>query len=169
MQQLYAYDPTPKSIDFVESLRMQDKIDDRFVFQDIALIADKEQTEMKMYLPKNSNHVSGSSKQVDHLGGNAITVKALDLQRMMEQNGHTHIDLLKVDVEGAEFEVFEGLLADYMPFCNQVLVEQHERFGGTKGTIALIQWFMNNDFKLLHVEKGQEFTFIRDTSSNQQE
>lgn len=40
----------------------------------------------------------------------------------MEQHGHTHIDLLKLDIEGAEIETVNQMLDDKI-YPNYVLIE----------------------------------------------
>ncbi|KIY67323.1 hypothetical protein CYLTODRAFT_422660 [Cylindrobasidium torrendii FP15055 ss-10] len=52
------------------------------------------------------------------------------LETIMEKNGHDHIDILRVDVESAEFDTFAAMLAPYvrsgkpLPF-GQLLLEIH--------------------------------------------
>jgi len=44
-----------------------------------------------------------------------IEVECTDLQSLMQKNGHTHIDLLKLDIEGCEYEVIDNLLERRIP------------------------------------------------------
>ena len=53
-----------------------------------------------------------------------IEVPCVDLSTLMKQNGHARIDLLKIDIEGAEYDVLEHILARKLP-VKQVLVEFH--------------------------------------------
>jgi len=56
--------------------------------------------------------------------------KKYTLDSLMRLNGHTHIDILKVDLEGWEFDIFATLIKTYLmagqplPFA-QLLVEIH--------------------------------------------
>ena len=43
----------------------------------------------------------------------------------MKENGHTRIDLLKLDIEGAEFPVVDEILRKRIP-VRQLLVEFHD-------------------------------------------
>lgn len=58
--------------------------------------------------------------------GNTATIEVpcVDLATLMERCGHKHIDLLKIDVEGAEYEILDDLLSRRLP-VRQVLVEFH--------------------------------------------
>src|SRR5437879_3205316 len=38
-----------------------------------------------------------------------IEVRCLDLATLMEQNHHRHVDLLKIDIEGAEYGVIDQI------------------------------------------------------------
>lgn len=42
--------------------------------------------------------------------GNTIEVPATDVETLMKKNGHDHIDLLKLDIEGCEYEVIDHIL-----------------------------------------------------------
>jgi FkbM family methyltransferase len=59
-------------------------------------------------------------------GGTDLEVCCVDLASLMEKNGHRHIDLLKIDIEGAEYEVIEDFLRRQIPI-RQVLVEFHNK------------------------------------------
>lgn len=57
-------------------------------------------------------------------GAATIEVPCLDLATLMKQNGHERIDLLKIDIEGAEYDVLESILTHKLK-VKQVLVEFH--------------------------------------------
>jgi len=172
LEKLYAFDPTPKSIHYVQTQQEVGLLDrNRFQLFPVALVGDATQTEMKMFLPKNSKFVSGSvikSSNSDHLDeGNYVMVKAMDLPRIMKMLNHDHIDLLKLDIEGAEFDVFKALLSNgSFTYCNQVLVEQHARFFdpkvGKQKLEEMNQLLIGNGFILIHVEKDEEYTYVRE-------
>jgi FkbM family methyltransferase len=48
-------------------------------------------------------------------GAQTLEVECTDLQSLMQKNGHTHIDLLKLDIEGCEYEVIDDLLKRRIP------------------------------------------------------
>ena len=39
-------------------------------------------------------------------------IKAKTIRTIMEEHNHNHIDLLKLDIEGAEIEVLENMFCD---------------------------------------------------------
>jgi len=53
-----------------------------------------------------------------------IEVTCADLASLMKQNHHSHIDLLKLDIEGCEYEVIEDIVKRRLPI-SQIAVEFH--------------------------------------------
>ena len=93
----------------------------------------------------------------------AINVPAYCLSSVAKKLGHSHIDLLKMDIEGAEYEVLEGLLASpTMP--DQLLVKFHHRFRGIglDKTAKVIRRLRNAGYRIFAVSvTGREVSFLR--------
>ena len=49
----------------------------------------------------------------------------------MKENGHSHLDLLKMDIEGAEFEVIDSIIEDQVPI-NILCIEFHKNDNDVK-------------------------------------
>jgi FkbM family methyltransferase len=60
----------------------------------------------------------------DSLNG-TIEVQCVDLVTLMKENQHEHIDLLKIDIEGAEYGVIDQILDRRIP-VRQIVVEFHD-------------------------------------------
>jgi FkbM family methyltransferase len=93
---------------------------------------------------------------------NTIEVPCEDLATLMQKNGHWQIDLLKIDIEGAEYEVLDCLLEKRLP-AKQVLVEfHHDILPGIKRwkTVRAILKMIAAGYKLLDQE-GANHTFLR--------
>jgi FkbM family methyltransferase len=93
---------------------------------------------------------------------NTIEVPCEDLATMMQKNGHRHIDLLKIDIEGAEYEVLDYLLEKRLR-VKQVLVEfHHDILPGIRRqkTVRAILKMVAGGYKLLNQE-GSNHTFLR--------
>ena len=94
--------------------------------------------------------------------GGTLEVGCTDLTSLMKQNRHDHIDLLKLDIEGSEYEVIEDLLKRKIPIA-QVCVEFHH--GILPGirrsrTIQAMLKLIANGYKLVD-QTGANHTFIR--------
>lgn len=55
------------------------------------------------------------------------TVKGYTIDGIMKQFGLTHIDILKVDIEGSEKELFESNYEKWLPKTNLLIIELHDR------------------------------------------
>jgi len=89
-------------------------------------------------------------------------VPCTDLHSLMKQNGHDHIDFLKLDIEGCEYEVIEDVLQRRLPVA-QIAVEYHHGIvpGITRGqTIRSMLSLIVRGYKLL-CQEGANHTFFR--------
>lgn len=57
--------------------------------------------------------------------GGGVQVRAVSIRSLMDQFRLPEIDLLKVDIEGSEIDVFGT--CDWLPFVNALVVETHDR------------------------------------------
>ncbi|MDJ0709652.1 MAG: FkbM family methyltransferase [Woeseiaceae bacterium] len=91
-----------------------------------------------------------------------IDAPAYTIATLMEKLGHDSVDLLKMDVEGAEFEILDGLRAtDRLP--RQLLVEYHHRFPGIgkERTAASIARLRELGYRIFAIaETGREVSFV---------
>ena len=152
---VYAFDPTPKSIEWIKT----QSVPEGFVFSPYGLSSRDEETEF--FLPANENFVSGSMKG---LTGNSrkVNVTMRRLSTIMKSMEHNKIDILKMDIEGAEYEVIDELVIK-KPFIKQLLIEFHHRFPavGVRKTKEAIQKLNSAGYKIFHVSpSGEEMSFI---------
>jgi len=94
-----------------------------------------------------------------------VTVSARQLSSLLIDNGHSHIDLLKIDIEGAEFTVLKEILNSNMTI-GQLLIEFHHTFKIFEGkgivwmkeTLALLH---AHGFRIFDISSGGiEYSFI---------
>lgn len=80
----------------------------------------------------------------------------------MHELGHDRIDLVKMDIEGAEFSVLDDLVDNNVP-VSQLLVEFHHRFQGIgigKSREA-IRKLRSHGYQVFHVSpSGEEVSFV---------
>lgn len=103
---VYAFDMTPKSIEYVNSNRLSKE--KRFHFYPIGL-ANKD-GKVKFHLPLNEAYVSGAIELHKGLKQECIEVEVKRLKTIMNELEHDHIDILKLDIEGSEFDVIPDIL-----------------------------------------------------------
>lgn len=120
---VYAFDPTPKSIDWV---KRENGVADRFNFSPCGIL-DRNET-VEHYEPANPDHVSCSSYPISE---RVVHLPMRRLVDVMHENGHTSIDLLKLDIEGSECDVIDDMLNNGI-HPKQLLVEFHPQWLDSK-------------------------------------
>lgn len=126
---VYAFDPTPKAIEYVEHHQLFSHPNFHFFSYGLS---DEDKKEL-FYLPVRDDWVSASviSHQCVNKA-NAIEVEMKTLRTIMSELGHTHVDVLKMDIEGSEFKVVENIMNRDMGYVDLSLcvMELHGRFFG---------------------------------------
>lgn len=86
------------------------------------------------------------------------TIRAVTLGELLQQTGQPTIDILKLDVEGAEKEIMSAGVNEWLPRTNVLMVELHDRFqaGCSDAFFAAVK---AHDFH--HAQRGQTLIFIR--------
>jgi FkbM family methyltransferase len=100
---VHAFDPTPASVAFIE----RSELSECFVFHPWAVAGSDGAREFQLY-----NEIDGSASMVLGRKGNPFVAPCRSVASIMDELGHTHVDLLKLDIEGAEYEVLASLEAD---------------------------------------------------------
>ena len=155
---VFGFDPTPKSIKWIKSQKTPDK----FHFYELG-ISDKNGV-LDFYLPKNTEHVSGSLvAQGNKDISNNVSVQAKTLHAIMMELGHKHIDVLKMDIEGSEYDVIDNILLSNISIT-QILIEFHERFydKGILKTRNTVSQLRKNGYEIFATSKSlKEVSFVK--------
>jgi FkbM family methyltransferase len=119
-------------------------------------------------LPKGADGVSGSLDASHEYveGGERIETQTVDLDTLLAQAGRKDCDILKLDVEGAEYALLEALVASgRIRAARQVLVEFHH--GVTRHTLddtrRIVASMTAAGFRLMHSE-NRNYIFRRDSA-----
>jgi FkbM family methyltransferase len=154
--EVYAFDPTPRSIAWVAS----SVHDPRFHFSPVGIAA--KDGAVQATPPENPNYVSRYKPRAGAAADHAIEFPVKRYETIRRELGHDRVDILKLDIEGFEFEVIPDLLrADILP--GQVLVDFHHGvYGYTEAETRRIARHMSKaGFALFHIaEDGHHGSFI---------
>lgn len=139
--------------DYYSVINGQDPLLDKFIYMDIGLW-DKPDN-LKFYKQGNPNYVSQTI--IPGMFTDEFTVVQVDtIENIMKKNGHGHIDLLKLDIEGAEINVINNML-DCKIFPAYLCVEFDLKLKGKDPemkTEKVINRLEKNGYKIIYIEQG---------------
>ena len=158
--EVHAFDPTPPAA-WVSKLGLPD----RFHFHGWAAAA--QDGELMLY-PRIKRDGTTSDDMYTLVAGESgrddgIKVPARSIPSIMATLGHDSVDVIKLDIEGAEYEVLDGLLSEGIR-PRHLLVEFHHRFPGfgKSMTADIVRRLQLNGYRILFVSAtGREVSFIR--------
>lgn len=177
---IFLFDPTPRSydhfIEFSERTKAKEEyfstlnlpykankeILDKIKFNKIALWNKDEF--VKFFEPKNSNDVSHSITNIQ-LSENYIEVKAMRLSSIMKSLKHDSIDYLKLDIEGAEYEVIEDLLNGKLN-VKFIYLECHysndlSPIENVRRVFRTINKIISTGYVIIHMKEKRYFTLMK--------
>lgn len=149
-QPVLVFDPSPTGIDTVSKISETDT--QNLTFLPVGLAA--QTGAVKFSVPVDPDEGSYSVVQD---GLDVVSFECLDLPTIMSRNGDSHIDLLKMDIEGFEFDIVNQFLDQNIP-VRQLCVEFHRwhRPGQTLKTIARLY---RAGYRIIYKRYG-DFTFL---------
>lgn len=148
---VYAFDPTPRSITYVDS-HLSAK--SRVVFHPYGLW--ESDGSVRFYVPPNPQHVSHSAVNIRHTD-DYIVVEMRSLSSVMHGLGHAAIDLLKMDIEGAEHTVLEDMLEKRIDI--RALCVEFDQPMPVHTTLSMIRRLTASGFDLVAVDRWNH-TFV---------
>jgi FkbM family methyltransferase len=164
--EVYSFDPTPRAIKYVETelskLQARDSSEMKLEFYPYG-VWDESKT-MKFYAPRNEEHISHSLvnlQKTDHY----FEAQVKTLNDIMLEMGHTRIDLLKLDIEGAEYAVLNDILKKHVEI-EVICVEFDELFNPLDEKYLerireMILKIEKSGYRLVNVDQSSNYTFIR--------
>ena len=119
-------------------------------------------TELKFYKQSNENYVSQTL--IENMYSNEYDIVEVDtINNIMKENNHSKIDLLKLDIEGAEIKVLEQMFNDTI-YPTYLLIEfdlllKNKDIDNI--TIKLIERMIKKENYKLLVNDNLNMTFVR--------
>jgi len=141
------FDPSPTGID---TIGHSDTANLRFF--PVGLAAEAGVVEFSV--PEDAGEGSFS---VAREGMEKISFECWDLKTIMSKNGHDAIDVLKMDIEGFEYDIIDRMLDERIP-VRQLCVEFHPwlRPGRTRKTMVRLY---RSGYRIIHKHRG-DHTFV---------
>ena len=152
---VFTIDPTPRAVAHVAAV---DPGDDRFTFVRMGLW--HEPDELTFYAPADPADVSHSVFNLQRTdAADSFTARVDTIDSIMASHRHDHVDLLKLDIEGAESSVLPHLLRDDGPRPSVVCFEYDQPQSST-ALLRLLSTFRDRGYRLIRREKWN-FTLRR--------
>jgi FkbM family methyltransferase len=119
-------------------------------------------TDLKFYKQSNENYVSQSL--IENMFSNNYDIVEVDsIKNIMKEHNHTKIDLLKLDIEGAEIKVLDQMFNDHI-YPTYLLIEFDLLLKGKdkeNSTSKLIERILTTEHYSLLVNDNFNITFVR--------
>jgi FkbM family methyltransferase len=149
--EVFAFDPTPRAIEHVKHSAQGIG---KFHFYDVGLWSDD--ITLKFFAPDNPHYVSHS---IDNLDGTSTFFDApcKKVSTLMKELKHTTVDLMKIDIEGAEYEVLENMVQEKV-FPTILCVEFDPRVTFLKTKIG-VHGLVSVGYQLVNID-GWNYTFV---------
>lgn len=161
---VFAFDPTPKAIQFVNI----EQPPNAFQFFDYGICASQSGTKT-FFLPENSKATSGSLETIKQVSSqNVIQVQMKQFDDIVKELNHKHIHVLKMDIEGSEYEVLEQIINSPV-VIDQILVEFHDRMfeQGYAKSKEIVQKMNVKGYEVFaHSNTYEEISFIHKRKLN---
>lgn len=154
---LFAFDPTPQSIAWVNAQEWPPQ----FTFYPYGIAAID--GEAYFYPPENAAYISHSLLPLGQKVSSAISAPMRRLGTIAQTLGHTHIDVLKMDIEGAEYDVITDTLNTPWLTIGQILIEFHHHFSqlSANDTYRAVEQLTSAGYALFYVApNGREYSFV---------
>ena len=147
-----AFDPTPRAIEYidVQGLETSD-----YRFHPVGLWS--EDSIQRFYEPSNPEHVSHSIVNLQQTSG-YFKASVRRLSSMMKELGHAHLDLLKIDIEGAEYAVLQSLLDDGLDITT--ICVEFDQPTPLRKMMGMVKRLREARYDLVAID-GWNMTFIR--------
>lgn len=116
---VYCFEPNKKALSHLKKSLSEDKnvdIIDKAVY--------KENTTLKFYIDDENSLVSSILSQTGK--SHSYAVEAISLKTAIEMSGESMVDLIKMDIEGAEFEIIENIDSEICDKVGSFLIEYHD-------------------------------------------
>ena len=155
---VHAFDPTPVSIEWVRG----QKLPEQFVFHDYGVAA--YDGPFQFYPPRRAASAHFTSVPKTKRTDDTLCIEApvFMLGTIMKKLGHDHLDLLKLDIEGGEYEVIDNLLKESIR-VRQLIVEFHHNFATIPmaRTVEAVRALRKNGYRLFHLsDRTYEMGFM---------
>lgn len=155
---VHIFDPTPRSIEWLRTQELPPGVE----FHEFGIGAHDGTVDFHPPRRDSSSHFSPIQRYRDD-SAPMVTAPVYRLETIARRLGHDRIRILKMDIEGGEYEVIEDLLNCPIE-VDQLLVEFHHAYSTIPlaRTVDSVAALESVGFECFHIsERTYEFSFVR--------
>lgn len=148
------FDPSPIALETIRKHSNDPEIK-RIEFNPVGLASESKSLRFE------PSKVPGEWQMAVSEGNGSRVIACTTITNEMGRRGHKKIDLLKLDIEGFEYQVLQHCLENQLDI-GQICVEFHDFLPdiGRKSTLESILALRNHGFCLIHKQR-HDFTFLK--------
>ena len=151
---VYAYEPVPDSYHhLLENIRLN-QFEDRIIPFNLAVYARKEKRKLFLGAQSPFNSLYGRAQ-----GSNTLDVNCISLQDVFDDNHIRQCHMLKLDCEGAEFDILYNTPGEYLSRIKHIRFEYHH-LQPKHNIKQLVAYLQNNHFSLTKFSPDSSFSGI---------
>lgn len=156
--QVHGFDPSPQAVAWIANQRLPPQ----YSFHSYGL--GTQDGAVAFFSPGRNTGMYSVNAHHRGVTGTSVSLPVHTLSTIVESLKTSTIDVLKMDVEGAEYDLLTSIIECPVPI-RQLLIEFHHRIGVAplKTTINCVEQLKSRGFKLFNVSStSSEFSFLRE-------
>lgn len=149
---VYAYEPMPKNFNLLLDNIQINKVENAIIPFKLGISSHKETR--RLFLASGSPfHSIYSDKNEKY-----IEIDCIALKDVFDENKIKYCDVLKIDCEGAEFEILYNTPEEYFLKIKEIRLEYHNQKKENYNIKSLIKFLENNGFKVSLFRKDNDYS-----------
>jgi FkbM family methyltransferase len=163
---VYAYEPMPENFRFLKENVALNSMEQRIMPFQYAISGKAEKRRLYLgesplhsFLPVSSSPFNAKfSLSAPSTEQESIAVECVSLQQVFEANQIQICDLLKIDCEGAEYDILYNLPEVFFSRIKEIRLEYHNHLHNTLNTgDALAEFLKAKGFQIIMLQRGSPF------------
>ena len=156
--QVHGFDPSPQAVAWMTNQRLPPQ----YAFHSYGL--GTQDGAVSFFAPGRNTGMYSVNSHHRGVTGTNVALPVHTLATIVKSLNTRKIDVLKMDIEGAEYDLITSIVECSVPI-RQLLIEFHHRIGVAplKTTIKCVEQLKSAGFKLFNVSStSSEFSFLRE-------
>lgn len=146
---LYCYEPSPKNISLLKSNVEQNGLADRVTICEKAIASRRERR--RFIAPESPLSRLDEGKGQEECES-AFEVECITLADIFDEHSLSEIDFLKMNCEGAEYEILESASDDVLSRIREIRLEYHEIDNKKQNGAALARLLEQRGFRIVRLK-----------------